>query len=43
MKQKKFTKRDYKLEIQKIKQLRNEIIELDKNVTVLKTNMIQKF
>lgn len=36
-------KRDYKLELEKIKMLRNEIIELDKNITSLKTNMIQKF
>ena len=31
MKQKKLCKRDYKLQVQKIKQLRNDIIELDKN------------
>ena len=43
MKDKKFTKRDYKADIQKIKQLRNDIIELDKNVTSLKTSMIEKF
>ena len=36
-------KRDYKLELEKIKMLRNEIIELDKNITSLKTSMIQKF
>lgn len=43
MKEKKLCKRDYKLEVQKIKQLRGEIIELDKNVTSLKTTLIQKF
>lgn len=43
MKQKKLCKRDYKLQVEKIKQLRNDIIELDKNVTSLKTTMIQKF
>jgi hypothetical protein len=43
MKEKKICKRDYKLEVEKIKQLRNDIIELDKNVTSLKTTMIQKF
>ena len=43
MKQKKKCKRDYKLEVEKIKQIRNDIIELDKNVTSLKTSMIQKF
>ena len=43
MKEKKLCKRDYKLEVEKIKQLRSEIIELDKNVTSLKTSMIQKF
>ena len=43
MKEKKISKRDYKLEVEKIKQLRNDIIELDKNVTSLKTTMIQKF
>lgn len=31
------------MELEKIKMLRNEIIELDKNITSLKTNMIQKF
>ncbi len=36
-------KRDYKLELEKIKGLRNEIIELDKNITALKTALIQKF
>lgn len=43
LKEKKLCKRDYKLEVEKIKQIRHEIIDLDKNVTVLKTNMIQKF
>ena len=43
MKEKKKCKRDYKLDVEKIKQIRNDIIELDKNVTSLKTNMIQKF
>jgi len=43
IKEKKVCKRDYKLELEKIKLLRNEIIELDKNITSLKTNMIQKF
>ena len=43
IKEKKVCKRDYKLELEKIKMLRNEIIELDKNITSLKTNMIQKF
>lgn len=43
MKDKKLSKRDYKLEVEKIKQLRSEIIELDKNITALKTTMIQKF
>ena len=43
IKEKKLCKRDYKLELEKIKLIRNEIIELDKNITSLKTNMIQKF
>lgn len=43
IKEKKVCKRDYKLQLEKIKLLRNEIIELDRNITVLKTNMIQKF
>ena len=43
MKEKKKYKRDYKLEVEKIKQIRNDIVELDKNVTSLKTSMIQKF
>jgi kinesin family member 6/9 len=43
IKQKKVCKRDYKLELEKIKLLRNEIVELDKNITSLKTSMIQKF
>lgn len=43
IKQKKLNKRDYKLDLEKIKLLRNEIIELDKNITALKTTMIQKF
>jgi kinesin family member 6/9 len=43
IKQKKVCKRDYKLELEKIKALRNEIIELDKNITSLKTALIQKF
>jgi kinesin family protein 6/9 len=43
LKEKKLSKRDYKLEVEKIKQIRHEIIELDKNVTSLKTTMIQKF
>lgn len=43
MKEKKMCKRDYKLGVEKIKQIRNDIIELDRNVTSLKTSMIQKF
>ena len=43
MKEKKKCKRDYKLDVEKIKQIRNDIVELDKNVTTLKTTMIQKF
>ena len=43
IKEKKVCKRDYKLQLEKIKLLRNDIIELDKNITTLKTTMIQKF
>lgn len=43
MKEKKKCKRDYKLEVEKIKQIRNDIIGLDQNVNSLKTSMIQKF
>lgn len=43
IKQKKLCKRDYKLELEKIKALRNDIVELDKNITSLKTALIQKF
>ena len=31
------------MELEKVKLVRNEIIELDKNITTLKTTMIQKF
>ena len=43
IKQKKLAKRDYKLSVEKIKSLRNSIIELDKNITSLKTSLIQNF
>lgn len=43
MKQKKLLKREYKIEVDKIKALRNDIIEIDRNVTSLKTALIQKF
>lgn len=43
MKEKKGVKRGYKADVEKIKQLRGEIVELDKNVTSLKTALIEKF
>lgn len=43
IKEKKVCKRDYKLELEKIKLLRHDIIQLDSNITALKTTMIQKF
>ena len=43
IKQKKQFKRDYKLEIEKYKLLKNEILELDKNITALKTALLSKF
>ena len=43
MKAKKLEKRQYKLELEKIKALRNDIIEVDRNVTSLKTALLQKF
>lgn len=43
MKEKKGVKRGYKADVEKIKQLRGEIVEVDKNVTSLKTALIEKF
>ena len=43
IKQKKSCKRDYKLEIEKYKLLKNEILEMDKNITALKTALLSKF
>lgn len=43
IKRKKLSKRDYKNEVEKIKALRNHIVELDNNITQLKTALIQGF
>lgn len=43
IKKKKISKRDYKNEVEKIKALRNIIVELDSNITQLKTGLIQGF
>ena len=43
IKQKKMAKRDYKMDVEKIKELRNAIVQMDANITQLKTAMIQSF
>lgn len=43
LKQKKEAKRQYKLQVEKIKSMRNTIIEIDQTLTTLKTSLLQKF
>lgn len=43
IKQKKMAKRDYKMDVEKIKEFRNAIVQMDANITQLKTAMIQSF
>lgn len=43
IKAKKISKRDYKNQVERVKALRNDIVELDKNITSLKTSLIQNF
>ena len=43
LKKKKELKRQYKQELEKIKTLRSSLIEIDSNITSLKTSLLQKF
>ena len=43
LKKKKENKRIYKQEVEKIKMIRNNLIEIDGNITSLKTSLLQKF
>lgn len=43
LKQKKEAKRQYKLQVEKIKSMRVNLIEIDQTLTALKTSLLQKF